>query len=84
MLNPGPDLYIVRTVTVFYGGLGIDDFGLNDENGVGMLQATLGPATSPSQVWNELRLVWPAGATWTLSTNLGTDMTGHGYQLTPP
>lgn len=84
ILNDSANVYIVRTVTAYYGGLGACNFGFNDENDAGMLSALLGPATNPLAIWSDLHLVWVPGVTWQLSTNLGTDMTVHGYALGPP
>jgi hypothetical protein len=83
LYNPGPNLYIVRTVTVYYGGLASTDFGLNDENNAAMLFVALNAAGTIYSFWGDIRLVWPAGATWTIETTAGVDTTGHGYELSP-
>lgn len=84
LLNPGPDLYIVRTVTAYWGGLSSATFALVGPIGEVMLFAELDPTGTVNMVWDGLRLVWPAGETWELQSSFGLDMTGHGYQLTPP
>jgi hypothetical protein len=84
LVNPGPNLYIVRTVTVYYGGLAATDFGLNDENNAAMLYVALNAGATIYTSWGDIRLVWPAGATWTIVTTAGVDTTGHGYELTTP
>jgi hypothetical protein len=84
LYNPGPNLYVVRTVTVWYGALSANFWSLQDENTVDMLVNTSDGLTYDFQVWNDLRLVWPAGATWNVHSDFGADSTGHGYELSPP
>lgn len=82
--NLTSDLYIVRTVTVYNGNVGQGDFYLTDDNSAGMLHASIGPLSQPSQLWTSLHLCWPAGKVWQVQCTLPMDVTIHGYQLSGP
>lgn len=84
LFNPGPDLYVIRTVTVYFGGITNCSFSLQDENGTGVLVDELGPLTHSYMIWPDIRLMWAPGTTWSCNTTFGADLSGHGYQLTPP
>jgi len=83
LVNAGPDLFIVRTVTVYNGGLAQCEFFLLDENNVALLEAQVGVLSQRYVIWPDIRLMWPPGTTWNLSTTSPVDMSGHGYALTP-
>lgn len=84
LVNPGPNIYIIRTVTLWYGALQLNFFSLGDENHTVMLQNSSVAAEYDFQIWNELRLVWPAGLPIHIHSDFSMDCTGHGYELTVP